>query len=31
MKHPTKDQKFRYFKFYLTDDRKLTGVSVWDD
>jgi hypothetical protein len=31
MKHPTKDQKFRYFKFYLTEDRKLTGVSVWDD
>ncbi len=31
MKHPQKDQKMRYFKFYLTDDGKLTGVSVWDD
>jgi len=30
MKHPQKDQ-MRYFKFYLTDDGKLTGVSVWDD
>jgi D-alanyl-D-alanine carboxypeptidase len=31
MKHPQKPQKMRYFKFYLTEDRKVTGVSVWDD
>ncbi len=30
MKHPQKD-RMRYFKFYLTEDGKLTGVSVWDD
>jgi len=30
IKHPHKD-RMRYFKFYLTEDGKVAGLSVWDD